>query len=463
LLDYLVGFGTEEGRGPKLDVASQALLFVFAGRIQLYDTHSTERAFECFSRAQLRGVNDGRVHSGFGEYYREMGRGEDALGRFQDAISTSRDLPDGYVGLGLYFEAEKRWEEADAWFEKAAQRVRDDRDPLVALLRLRAPSSGRLCLQLARALQTDMPQAALNAVEHALSLGIEGPGKYPEVLAYELKGELLSKVGERSIAAEAFFQGALRRSWSGETAGAITLLRRARTEDEWHLPSYWRLADSLLTQSYSEESPYVVEEPLDEALKLWQEGIRLGRPSDADGWAYLTRALIDEQYARLAWNDRWALIWQGIAWIEQSLLKLPTHVYAWVSLCRLHRTLANDRNALHAANRALELGPNDLHAIEERIVLFANLSRADETRGAIEQWRKLKQESDPWAEAVLAHVDCVVSTRGTIRDDAARSFAIGFYGGLGERESVAAAYQQGCAAIRLEGLPDADPAAQDRA
>jgi hypothetical protein len=41
-------------------------------------------------------------------------------------------------------------------------------------------------------------------------------------------------------------------------------------------------------------------------------------------------------------------------------------------------------------------------------------------------------------------------------DDAARSFAIGFYGGLGERESVAAAYKQGCAAVSLSGLPDRD-------
>jgi hypothetical protein len=45
---------------------------------------------------------------------------------------------------------------------------------------------------------------------------------------------------------------------------------------------------------------------------------------------------------------------------------------------------------------------------------------------------------------------------GAIGDDAARSFAIGFYGGLGERESIAAAYAQGCAAIRLQGLSDHD-------
>jgi hypothetical protein len=64
--------------------------------------------------------------------------------------------------------------------------------------------------------------------------------------------------------------------------------------------------------------------------------------------------------------------------------------------------------------------------------------------------------SEPQAAALLAHVDCVVGIRGSVRDDAARSFAIGFYGGLGEREPVAAAYRQGCAAIALEGARDAD-------
>ena len=45
---------------------------------------------------------------------------------------------------------------------------------------------------------------------------------------------------------------------------------------------------------------------------------------------------------------------------------------------------------------------------------------------------------------------------GVIADDVARSFAIGFYGGLGERESIATAYAQGCAAIALQGLADHD-------
>ncbi len=64
--------------------------------------------------------------------------------------------------------------------------------------------------------------------------------------------------------------------------------------------------------------------------------------------------------------------------------------------------------------------------------------------------------SEAQAEALLAHVDCVVGMGGAIHDDAARSFAIGFYGGLGERESIVTAYKQGCAAISLEGLRDRD-------
>jgi hypothetical protein len=60
------------------------------------------------------------------------------------------------------------------------------------------------------------------------------------------------------------------------------------------------------------------------------------------------------------------------------------------------------------------------------------------------------------AQALLAHVDCVVGMSGAILDDAARAFAVGFYGGLGERESVEAACKQGRAAIQLAGLRDGD-------
>jgi hypothetical protein len=91
---------------------------------------------------------------------------------------------------------------------------------------------------------------------------------------------------------------------------------------------------------------------------------------------------------------------------------------------------------------------------------FVSAQAIEETFGAAGSSVKLVVlnacYSDVQADALLAHIDCVVGMSGSIRDDAARSFAIGFYGGLGERESVAAAYKQGRAALSLEGLPDGD-------
>jgi hypothetical protein len=58
------------------------------------------------------------------------------------------------------------------------------------------------------------------------------------------------------------------------------------------------------------------------------------------------------------------------------------------------------------------------------------------------------------AEALLAHVRCVIGMCGSVSEEAARNFAIGLYGGLAERESVGIAYKQGRAAISLDGVPD---------
>jgi hypothetical protein len=72
--------------------------------------------------------------------------------------------------------------------------------------------------------------------------------------------------------------------------------------------------------------------------------------------------------------------------------------------------------------------------------------------------------SDVHADELLPYVDCVVGVSGSIPDDKARAFAIGFYGGLGENESVGAAYKQGCAAISLEesaGRERSAPEARD--
>lgn len=51
------------------------------------------------------------------------------------------------------------------------------------------------------------------------------------------------------------------------------------------------------------------------------------------------------------------------------------------------------------------------------------------------------------AEALRARIDCVVGMEGPICDDAARAFAMRFYGALGSRRSIGNAFAQGVAAL----------------
>ncbi|HWO25876.1 MAG TPA: hypothetical protein VNO30_44380, partial [Kofleriaceae bacterium] len=91
---------------------------------------------------------------------------------------------------------------------------------------------------------------------------------------------------------------------------------------------------------------------------------------------------------------------------------------------------------------------------------FVSAQAIERTFGAVGSTVKLVVlngcYSEAQAEALLVHVDCVVGTSGSSHSDAARSFAIGFYGGLGDRESVVVACEQGAAAMSLEGVHDED-------
>jgi hypothetical protein len=62
--------------------------------------------------------------------------------------------------------------------------------------------------------------------------------------------------------------------------------------------------------------------------------------------------------------------------------------------------------------------------------------------------------SEPQADAVRSVVDCVVGMAGAIHDDAARSFAVGFYRALGNRRSVGNAVEQSVATLAAKGMPD---------
>lgn len=62
--------------------------------------------------------------------------------------------------------------------------------------------------------------------------------------------------------------------------------------------------------------------------------------------------------------------------------------------------------------------------------------------------------SEAQAEAIYQHVDCVIGMNREIGDRAAIEFAVGFYDALGANRSYEEAYEFGCSAIDLEGIPE---------
>ncbi|WAL59575.1 CHAT domain-containing protein [Thermocoleostomius sinensis] len=58
------------------------------------------------------------------------------------------------------------------------------------------------------------------------------------------------------------------------------------------------------------------------------------------------------------------------------------------------------------------------------------------------------------AEAIARHIEYVIGMSQRIGDKAAIEFSVGFYSALGSGESIEFAYELGCNAIQLEGLPE---------
>jgi hypothetical protein len=62
--------------------------------------------------------------------------------------------------------------------------------------------------------------------------------------------------------------------------------------------------------------------------------------------------------------------------------------------------------------------------------------------------------SDVQARELSSRIDCVISMNGAIDDEAARAFAIRFYGALGNGRSVGNAVEHGIATLAAKQLPD---------
>ncbi len=317
----------------------------------------------------------------YGDAQNQVGQIEVALESYRKGLeldTTHRVLLEHYAELltktDNLLEAAKNWQ---------------------ALIKI-DPDNGKAYLNLARVLsgQGNFSQA-LEATERALSLG--------EILAYELKAEILEALkSSKEKVAEAYFKAGQERYWRNEFQSAADLFERANRWNPAHVLTYWYWADALSISSYLSVSPYVDKEKIEKSLEVWEAGARIRLPGREDSWAYVARALINEQLFRLPHANQWTLWWEAIVYLERALLLDESEAYRWAALGRYYRYLQIEVNALTVTDRAFELNSSNRAVLEERAAILANVGRFAEAERVIDQRRKLDQNF--WADAVKAFI-----------------------------------------------------------
>jgi type III secretory pathway component EscV/Tfp pilus assembly protein PilF len=111
-LDYLT-------RQDVLPVVTQARLLVMLGQIHLFIFRKSAPAKQLFDAAERLAPNDVRVLSALGDYWLGENDSEKAKLHYERAIEVEPGMPNGYVGMGSYFEKEMQLQAAEEWYQKA--------------------------------------------------------------------------------------------------------------------------------------------------------------------------------------------------------------------------------------------------------------------------------------------------------------------------------------------------------
>lgn len=382
------------GRG-EASPHARAVAMVLLARIHLYRLSDVRTARSWCARGLGLKPDEGRLHAVRGECLRADGSLEEAEQAFLSAIDADRSLSDGYVGMGLVSQDRRRWHQSRDWYDDALDAAGDD----AALGLLLAPAPGNLYWQLGRRLRTHEPARALEALDCALRLGVAWWKGHPKRKVFADRGDILLLLERRGEAAASYYEAGRRYCWIGEARAGLPLLRRACELDPEHAPARWQLSDALRLLSYRPDFPYVDQELAQEAADLWDRGLRIRRPDESTAWAFLTRALLNEQFEKLT-SRLGACYWETVRLLEQAVLLSPSYATAWAYLGQHHRLLGNLATARHATERALAIDPSDLSALEQHAAVL--LQQADYAGAEQFALRRLDRAREPFPELVAA-------------------------------------------------------------
>jgi tetratricopeptide (TPR) repeat protein len=367
-------------------------------------------AQECFTQASLLLPDDARAEAVLGDLAIAEKNLEKAAQHYQRAIQLSPVQEDGYLGMAVWSEANKLWDEAGDWYRKAIAVLHerpDVKDLAKALDRPLAPASGNAFYELARFFKgQNHGEEALSAIETALKRGIRHKGLYPERLGLRLKGDILEVMEppetKKKEAALAHHQAAEMFLQRNDVAVAIELLTHAADLDPDDATILWDLSNVYRVASYRPNYPFVDRELNDKSIGAWQKGMRRRSPNPDENWVYLVRALCAENVSRYPGEDEWERQGETIVFLERAVLLGEDNPYVWGTLIRFHRRLKNLATALQISERALKWHSNQPAVLMEWIGVLAELRRFEE---ADEQIKRLEDGTqDPVATSWLLSV-----------------------------------------------------------
>lgn len=431
---YLAG-GAPVDNTPLVDQRAMSVMEVLLGRMQLgrlsdVDEGDRQRldqeAESHFSRAADLNPDAAAPIAGLAALERRRGYLADALETAEEAIDTQPDAPDGHIEAALCAEAAGNLPDAADAFDRAAEILAGSPAPLQATETVLRSHSPMLWLRLAEHLHAGARQReALEAVGRAIDGRVSGIGN-AAAESYELKVEILRSLdGSPAEISDALQRAGKERLWATELDQAQMLFERAieLTPDE-PVP-YLFLADVHLSLCYLPDDR-IDPDQLERAKQRWYEGDARAKWDEhpLDAWAFLTRALLAQQEARLRPEDQSSLWWQAVVCLDRAIHYRPEMAQAWGHLGGYLRDMGFFWGALDAIEKAFQLREPDPTVLEQRIITLVDRGDDDDYDTALElvaTRAAQRPTDDEWHRCVEAEI----SLRSGHLDEAAHRFDAG--------------------------------------
>jgi tetratricopeptide (TPR) repeat protein len=368
MLEYLVSISSARTSPSPLDSTTQARVIVQIGRIHLFQENNTSEALQRFDQAKKLAAEDACVSAALGDYYRAAAEWRDARLQYQRSVYSSVDEPFGYLGMALLSDSQKLWDEALSWYKQAVQ---------ITFSKFSSEDDINLRREVTPEEYSD-PEISARVLDYLMRT-VRLETKDASVDRMDIYGRLLAIIseaaGKAEEAAEAFYQSGQIFMQLNEVQAALDLFARANSLNEKYVPTYWSLADAWRILS-----PRDIE-GLKKSQEFWERGLAIEPPDIPYSWAYVTRALINQQRTQIPDGEKEILSWEGITYLERAILLDDMETYRWAYLSDFYSNLYLRYCALHASEKAIKGNPSDPVAIEKSAVALLDtgyLGKADE-------------------------------------------------------------------------------------